>query len=291
MKKIFIIIINYHGEKDTQELLRSLNDVQKENFELEIIIVNNDYRRGGVDEVSDTIKIINNEKNLGFVKANNQGIAYAMEHGADGICLLNNDTTVSPDFLTELLKAAAENKTVGIISPKIYFYPGREFHHDKYQDQERGRVLWYAGGVFDLDNVYGTHRGVDEVDHGQYDKMQETDFATGCGMFIKKEVIEKIGKLDERYFAYLEDVDYCMRAKRAGFKIMYVPRAVIWHKNASSSGGPGSKLHFFLQERNRLIFGLKYAAPIVKLHLLLKLIRYLFSGNYKIALSAIKRLI
>lgn len=294
MKKIFIIIVNYHGEKDTQELLESLDNIQRNDYELKIIIVDNSPDGHKSDFCSDRAMPCHYKKNInnvGFAKANNQGIKYALENGADYVCLLNNDTTVSSDFLTELIKIAESDKHVGIISPKIYFFAGREFHKERYKPEEMGKVIWYAGGILDWDNIYGSHRGVDEIDKGQYDTTQETDFATGCCFFIKKEVVEKIGLLDEKYFAYLEDVDYCVRAKKAGYKIYYQPQAVIWHKNASSSGGPGSKLHFFLQERNRLIFGLKYATPNVRLHLLLKLLHFLFSNNYKIALSAIKRLI
>lgn len=296
MKKIFIIIVNYHGEKDTRELLESLKNVYHVDFEFEVVVINNDFRRGGeYREGRETLpyglKIINNEKNVGFAKANNQGIEYAMKNNADYICLLNNDTIVDPCFITELMKTAENNPHAGIISPKIYFYAGHEFHRERYQEEDRGKVIWYAGGVFDWKNVYGSHRGVDEIDAGQYDKLQVTDFATGCCFFIKQEVVMKIGRLDEKYFAYLEDVDYCVRAKRFGYEIYYQPQAVIWHKNASSSGGPGSKLHFFLQERNRLIFGFRYGAVRTKIHLFLKLMQYLFSSNYKIALSAIKNMI
>lgn len=292
MKKIFIIVVNYNGEADTKACFKSLELVGTKDLNFSVILIDNGSQSFHSDRLNyaGEIHLIKNHKNLGFVKANNQGIKYAMKHGADYVCLLNNDTIVHPDFLAELLKAAEKNNAIGLISPKIYFSAGREFHKSRYKPDELGKVIWYAGGILDWDNVYGSHRGVDEVDHEQYETSEETDFATGCCFLIKKEVIEKIGLLDENYFAYLEDVDYCVRAKKAGYKIFYEPKAVIWHKNASSSGGPGSKLHFFLQERNRLIFGLRYAAPYVKLHLLLKLFRYLFSRNYKIALSAIKRL-
>ncbi len=311
MTKIAIIIVNYNGEKDTKELLESLKSIKKVDFELDVIIVNNDFRRGGFflpaiatrrrwqagnpphgEGQKKTppyeIKIINNETNVGFARACNQGIQYSLKNGSDYICLLNNDTVVKPDFLINLLNIFQIEKDCGIVSPKIYFYPGQEFHKSRYIKENLGKVIWYAGGIFDWDNIYGSHRGVDEVDTGQYNKVQTTDYATGCCMFIKRKVIEKIGMLDEKYFAYLEDVDCCVRAKKAGYEIYYQPHAVIWHKNASSSGGPGSKLHYFLQERNRIYFGLKYASLKTKIHLLINAIQFLFSSNYKIALSLIK---
>lgn len=289
MNKIGIVIVDYNGKKDTEELLQSLVKADMRNFDVKVVVVNN-----GVDDLSSltTIyrgveKIINNQKNVGFARANNQGIKYLLDVGAEFICLLNNDTIVKDNFLSALVGTFAGEK-VGIVCPKIYFYPGCEFHKKRYAEDERGKVIWYAGGEIDWDNVYCRHRGVDEMDRGQFDQTEETDFATGCAMMIKREILEKIGSLDEKYFAYLEDVDFCWRAREARYKIIYCPKSIIWHKNASSSGGPGSPLHYFLQERNRLYFGFKYASFKIKLHLLQKMFSFLFSSNYKIVFSLMK---
>lgn len=98
-------------------------------------------------------------------------------------------------------------------------------------------------------------------------------------MLISRDLIEHIGLLDEKYFLYYEDVDYSIRAIKAGFKIYYLPKAHIWHKNASSSGKPGSKLHIYYQERNRLYFGFKYASIKTKKSLIFDSLRILFKGN------------
>lgn len=291
MKKTAIIIVNYNGEKDTNELLDSLEKIKTDGNSLEIYIIDNASTKNiDYSERTFTCHYQKNSKNLGFASANNQGIKLALKNGADFICLLNNDTIVDPNFLQNSIPSFEDGK-IGIASPKIYFYPGREFHKERYKDEDKGKVIWYAGGLIDWENIYCSHRGVDEVDSGQYDQESETDFATGCCMFIKKDVIEKIGFLDEEYFAYFEDVDFCQRAKKAGYKIMYEPYSVIWHKNASSSGGSGSRLQFFLQERNRLLFGFKYAKMKVKFHLLAKFFTFLFSKNYKISLSLVKNLL
>lgn len=292
MKKIGIVIVNYNGEKDTNELLDSLEKIKSNGFFVEIYIIDN----GSTANIncSDRPMVCHyqkNKNNLGFVVANNQGIKLALQNGADYVCLLNNDTTIHPDFLQKLIFSFEKDEKVGVACPKIYFYPGHEFHKDRYSESEKGKIIWYAGGLIDWKNIYCSHRGVDEVDKGQYDKETETDFATGCCMLIKKEVFEKIGFFAEEYFAYFEDVDFCIRAKKSGYEIKYVPQSAIWHKNASSSGGPGSKLHFFLQERNRIYFGIKYASLKVKKHLFIKAIKFLFSKNYKIPLSLIKMFI
>ena len=131
-----------------------------------------------------------------------------------------------------------------------------------------GKVLWYAGGINDWANSMIFHRGVDEVDHGQYDQYGATDSITGCLLCFDKKVWETVGAWDESYFLYFEDADFCERAKRAGFKLTYNPRLVIWHKVSQSTGGSGSGLHWKHQTKNRIKFGLKYAPWKTKLYLL-----------------------
>lgn len=137
---------------------------------------------------------------MGFGGGHNVGIKYAIENGADYILTLNNDTTVEVSFIDKLLNIIDSDEKIGIVVPKIYFAPGFEFHKNKYKDQDLGRVFWYAGGNMDWDNVIGYHRGVDEVDKGQYDQIEQTEIATGCCMLIKKEILEKVGLFDKKYF-------------------------------------------------------------------------------------------
>jgi len=118
----------------------------------------------------------------------------------------------------------------------------------------------------------GFHRGVDEIDTGQYlpenSNQLESDFATGCCVLIRRELIETIGFMNDSYFLYWEDVDYSLRAQKAGFKIKLEPKAVIWHKNAGSSEGAGSRLQQYYQTRNRFAIGFKYGTARTKLSIL-----------------------
>jgi hypothetical protein len=221
------------------------------------------------------------KENKGFSGGNNVGIKLALESGNDYILLLNNDTLVKPDFLEELTKTAKSGNKIGIVGPKIYFAPGFEFHKERYKKNERGSVFWYAGGEIDWENMYASHRGVDEVDIGQYDNKGKTDFVSGCCMLVKREVFEEIGCLDDQLYLYLEDLDFCLRAKEAGYKIIYEPRSEIWHKNASSSDKPGSRLHQYYQTRNRLILGMRYAPLRTKLALLRESVRLLKKGGIR----------
>ena len=165
------------------------------------------------------------------------------------------------------------------MAPRFIFAPGFEFHKDRYKKEERGKVIWFAGGMIDWKNIHGHHRGVDEVDHGQYDRIWEADFITGCCLAARRQVFEKIGLLDRRYFLYYEDLDFCQRAKRAGFKILYIPAAFLWHQNAGSAEGSGSNLQDYYISRNRLLFGLRYAPLRTKLALARESLVNLFSGR------------
>jgi GT2 family glycosyltransferase len=283
MKKIFVSILNFNGEKDTIECLRSLSNLRRSSFELRIIVIDNASSRRIILDKDLTskidIKLIKNQTNLGFSGGHNIAIKYALENGADYILILNNDTYVDKDFLTNLLKVGESDDSVGILVPKIYFAPGFEFHKNRYAKKEIGKVLWYAGGEIDWANIIGHHRGVDEVDRGQFDKIQETELATGCCMLIKRKVFEKVGNFDDKYFLYYEDTNLTMRAEKNNFRIIYVPESVIWHKNAESSGGSGSTLQDYYITRNRLLFGFRFAPIGSKLALLRESMRLLFSGR------------
>ncbi|HEX7542691.1 MAG TPA: glycosyltransferase family 2 protein, partial [Patescibacteria group bacterium] len=208
--------------------------------------------------------ILKSLPNKGYAYGINMGTKYFLKKGFDKFCAINNDVFFDKNFANEAEKGFEK---ADIFGGKIYYAPGYEYHK-KYQKKDIGKILWYAGGVNDWKNVFTSHRGVDEVDNRQYEKFEETDFITGCMLFFNKKVIDQIGFWDEKYFLYYEDADYCERAKRSGFKLFYNPKIIIWHKNAQSTGGPGSLLHQKYQRKNRLIFGLKYAPFRTKLHLI-----------------------
>ncbi len=279
MTRIAVIIVNWNGKKDTIDCLASLGKLKTQSSKLKTYVVDNGSTDGSVEAIrkgfSDVV-ILETGKNLGFTGGNNIGIRQALLGGADFVWLLNNDTTVDQSALTELI-AAFEDPNVGIGGSKIYFAPGREYHRDWYKQKDRGHVFWYAGGQIDWNNMYASHRGVDEVDHGQYDRTQETPFVTGCSMMVRKEVFDKVGYLDEKFFAYLEDLNFCLRAKQSGYKLLYVPKSVVWHNNAGSSS-VGSSTHQYYMTRNRLFVGLRYAPLRTKFALVREAVRAVIAG-------------
>ncbi len=262
--KTAIVILNYKGLDHTLDCLKSIRSLNKNNYGMEIIVVDNNSLDNSCKALSKLkdIHLIENPANLGYSGGNNAGIRYALKRNADSVLILNNDTTVDQNLIINLV---GDLKSADIISPKIYFSAGFEFHKNRYRSTDPGKVIWYAGGTIDWENIIGKHIGVDEVDNSQFENGREIDFATGACMLVKREVFGKIGLFDEKYFLYLEDLDFCIRAKKAGFKIIYSPKAIIWHKNAQSAQGSGSNLQDYFITRNRLLFAFKFARLRTKL--------------------------
>lgn len=279
-----VIILSFNGRDSTLECIESVKKAKKGNIKLRIVVVENASSDDSLQALQKVkgIDLIVNYKNLGFSGGMNRGIEYALKHDASHIILLNNDTYIDENLLINIIKAS---KNADIISPKIYFSAGHEFHKERYKKADLGRVIWYSGGKIDWENILGIHIGVNKVDNtGQFDKPKEITFATGCCMLIKREVLEKIGPLDEKYFLYLEDMDFCYRAHKAGFKILFDPQSILWHKNASAAGGPGSRLQEYYFSRNRLLFAFKHASFRTKAAVLRQALRDILNSVRRQAL-------
>ncbi|MBI3984703.1 MAG: glycosyltransferase family 2 protein [Candidatus Levybacteria bacterium] len=280
MPKVFISLITFNDDNSTKECLDSLERLKKTDFDLSVVVIDNASSKEfkiAREYKNFDLKIIRSSKNLGFSGGQNLGIKYALENACDFILILNNDVVVDENLVIELLNAL-DDKRIGIVSPKIYFAKGFEYHKERYSENEKGKVFWYAGAEIDWGNVIGRHIGVDEVDKGQFDRSEETEVATGCCMLLKREVLEAAGIFDEKFFLYYEDADLSQRVKKKGFQIYYVPKAVLWHKNAAATG-TGSPLQDYYITRNRLLFGFRYAALRVKLALIRESIRLLLLGR------------
>lgn len=280
MKKVAIVVIHFADQKLTDGCLSSIEKLNRNNCDPTTIVVNNNPK----DNVS-SLKakfpgfiFLETGVNLGFTGGNNFGVKEAFKRKADYFLFVNNDTVLDKDLLVNLVISMEKNPAIGILGPKIYFASGHEFHKDRYKKDERGKVIWYAGGIIDWQNVLLSHRGVDEVDSGQFSESKPTDFVSGCGMMVRREVFAKIGLFDDRYFLYLEDADFCQRAKLAGFKTFFEPRGFLYHINAASSG-VGGGLHDYFFSRNRLLFGFRYASLRTKLALAREGLRLLLFGR------------
>ncbi len=262
MKSIAVVILNWKQPQLTCDTINSLLNAKEKGFKFQIILVDNASPDNSLSKFkkkysqNSKITIIANKSNLGYAGGNNSGIKHALKKKFDLIVLLNNDVLVKDDFLINLTK---ESSKFDILTPKIYFAPGFEYYKNRYQPKEKGKVIWAVGGQIDWNNIYCSNIGIDQVDNGQFNQINDQiDFASGCCLMVKRKVFQKIGLLNEKYFMYLEDVDFCQQAKRNNFKIAYVPKSVIWHINSGSTSGPGNLQNYFLT-RNRIYFARKFA--------------------------------
>jgi len=190
------------------------------------------------------LRIILNDTNAGYSDANNVAIRYACKAlSPDYILLLNNDTVVEKRFLSELVSVAETDDTIGMVGPKIYYY---DFNG-------RRDVISFAGGTFDMRTGLPIFFNLPEIDCGQYDVVKSVDQLSGSCLLARRELLEKVGLLSTDYFLYWEDTDWCFRARRFGFKLVYVPRAVVWHKVSASARKMGYEQVYYFT-RGRFLF-------------------------------------
>lgn len=241
---IGIVIVNYNGEKYQNDALKTIYESDYKNFEM--IIVDSASKDNSIElakEKYPDIHYLLQDENVGVAKGNNIGMRFAIEElHTDYVLLLNNDIELDKHLLGTLIKAADEST---ITVPKIYYYEP----HD---------MVWFAGGEMLWNRGEARHTGNFVTDKGQFDGEKIIGYAPTCCMLIHRSVIEKIGYEDETLFMYFDDTDLCVRINDAGFKIKYVPSAIMWHKVSSSGGGMDSKVYVYYNFRNKFYFMEKY---------------------------------
>lgn len=282
---VAIIILTTNAREMTKEQLLDIARLKVKDINCECIVVDNGSPDGTEEALKDyklpnmNYKFIQSGANLGFAGGNNVGIKDALKRKFDFVILMNNDLILPVDIVSKMVSFMADNSDVGVMSPKMYFAKGFEFHKDRYNENELGNVLWYAGGNLDWDNIYSPHRGVDEVDNGQYEKTEDTEVANGACVIIRDSVFNKVGLLDDSFFLYWEDADFSQKAKRAGFKVKYYPGTCMWHKVSASTGGSGSPTNDYFLTRNRYYFAMRYAKLRTKFAVFRDTIRLIFIGR------------
>lgn len=244
VSKVGIVIVNYNGEKFQNECIKSLKEMEYQDFD--IIVVDSGSTDNSIKKLREAypeVHILAQKDNVGVAVGNNIGIEYSINMcNNEYILLMNNDVELDKKMLSTMLKYAGE-KTV--VVPKIYYYNPAD-------------TLWFAGGKMDWKEATGKHIGLGEKDFGQYDELKVIDYAPTCCMLIHKSVFENIGNIDEKTFMYFDDTDLCVRMIDAGIKIKYIPNAIMWHKVSSSSGGEKSKYFVYYNTRNHFYFMKKY---------------------------------
>jgi GT2 family glycosyltransferase len=291
---VYCIVLNLNGRTLLCETLDSVHLMTYPNFKA--IVVDNGSIDGSQDAVRTQypwVELIENGKNLGFGGGNDVGMKYALEQGAEWIFLLNNDIAVDPELLSEMMNMVMVEDCIGAASPKIYYY-------------SEPNKIWYAGGTINFWTGIVAHKGLRQIDAGQFDKTEETGFVNGCAFLVKREALEKVILNDiehQRDFfdfvyhpIYAEDVDLSERIRRAGYKLMFVPKGKLWHKVSAFSGGGLTPFKTRLKVKHNFIFFKRYARwyhwitiPFcITAMTTLFVIKELFKGNFSIILALVQ---
>jgi GT2 family glycosyltransferase len=228
----YAVVLNWNGREDTLRCLESLTRVQHAG--LGVVCVDNgssDGSQAAIRERFPSVVLIEAGSNLGYSAGNNLGIRYALEHEARWIALVNNDATVATDVIEGFEQAASVCPRAGILAGKVYF-------------ADRPDTIWFAGQrVRELLGYSGRPRGYGRRDGPRYQKVTRTGRAVGALMAVSREAINAVGLLDEELFAYVEDVDWALRVRRAGLEVLFAPRAHAWHRVSASTGGERASTH------------------------------------------------
>lgn len=237
---VAVVLVNYNGASDTINCIKSLSNVPE--IEFETIVVDNHSTDDSfsilkMEQKNYDFTLLESKDNKGFSAGNNIGIKYAQERNADYFLLLNNDTVVEPDFMKHLLEGFVVDKKCGLTTGRILYHSLPD-------------TIWYAGGAM--------NRKTGRTEHFSYGEKvtiseltpQTVTFASGCCMCLSKALVDKVGMLNEDFFLYEEDAEYCYRIIDAGFSMIYVPSAVIYHK-VSASTGQGSPMSQYYTIRNK----------------------------------------
>lgn len=282
LPELSIITVNYNGFADTVQLIESIQTHLAIPYEL--IVVDNGSMADEADMLKHqfpNIKVIRSDRNLGFAGGNNLGIEHAT---ADFLLFINNDTYVKDNSFIHLVERMKKEPTLGGISPKILF-----------ADQEK--LIQYAGYT-PLSPVTLRNRliGFKEKDTGQHDHPISTPYLHGAAMLVRKDAIDKAGRMPEIYFLYYEELDWSLQLRRAGYRLEYNPSAVVYHKE-SSSVGQESPLKAFYMTRNRLLFAKRNLSPFysilsiayqISLALPKRVFNCLLKGNSVLAVAMMK---
>jgi GT2 family glycosyltransferase len=240
LPRVAVVILNWRRPELTAAGLASL--ARSDYPAWSAIVVDNGSEDDSVAIVRERFPdatIIENGQNLGFAAGNNLGIAYALAAGFDYVLLLNDDAEVATDLLRILVEVAEGDPQIGMVGPKILY-------------ADPPNVIWSAGGAV---SKLGEprHLRVDEVDTGDDDAVVDVDYATGCAILVRRQVVEQVGALEERFYMYFEETEWCARARQAGYRVVYAPRARVWHK-ITPKARSASPFYHYLMTRNRLLY-------------------------------------
>lgn len=245
---VITVILNTNRRDDTLACLASL--AKSSYAHHRIIVLDNASTDGSVAAIHAAfpeVQVVSLSANLGYAGNNNVGIVEAMAQEAAWVFVLNEDTILAPDCLAEMVRIGESDPRIGIVGPMVY-------HYDEPQ------VIQSAGGALSA-NWESCHIAQNEPDTGQFSQPRDVDWISGCAIMVRTAVIEQVGALDERFFYYWEETEWCLRASRAGWRICHVPASKLWHKGVQRHYHPGPNVTYY-STRNRFLMMSKHRAPL-----------------------------
>lgn len=271
---VHFVIINWNQPELTLACLESLSELDYPNFR--IVLVDNgstDNSVALIRQAYPNVILIETGENLGYSAGNNVGIRYAMEHEAEYVFLLNNDTVIDKNMLSRMVAIGEADSNTGMIGPTIYYFDPPD-------------MLWSAVNSIDWVRGQIIRHGLNETWPQATDDTppQQVDYVDSCAILVKREVIEKIGLLDEAFFINFDDADWNIRARQIGFEIIHVPAARVWHK-VSAAMGQASPATTYYMTRNSLLFFWKHNRGIIRLeaamYIFVRTIRSVLAWTFK----------
>ncbi len=224
MKSVMIVVLAWNHVDDTVECLYSMAKSDYPNLRLALVDnASTDNTLEIVKRDFPQVEIIQSKENLGVSGGYNLGMKYAVQQGVDYILIANNDISVDSSMIRNLVTAMDQNEQIGIGMPKIYHY---------YQDRSR---LWCTGAYWRRFPPTVKMMGVNARDALKYDVAREIEFAPSCVLLLRTKMVIQVGYFDTGYFFYNDDWDYCVRARHSGYKIHFIPSAMMWHKVSVST--------------------------------------------------------
>jgi GT2 family glycosyltransferase len=243
---VAVVILNRNRRDDTLACIASVKASTFANFL--ILLLDNasdDGTPAAVREHAPDVTVIETGGNLGYAAGNNIGLNWAREHRFEYAFLLNEDTIVAPDCIERLVETAEANLAAAFLGPLVYHF-------------SEPNVIQSAGGVVTGDwRVY--HRGQNQQNRGAFIAVDQVDWVTGCSILISVRSLDRVGLMDPSFFIYSEEVEWCLRARKAGFIGLFVPSARIWHKGVQRDYNPSPRV-VYLSTRNHLLMLKKHKA-------------------------------
>lgn len=260
--KLSIIIVSWNVREDLIRCLRSVEENQPSG-EFETIIIDNGSTDGTVEAVKRSfpeVVVLTNSENCGFAAANNQGIEIAK---GQYILLLNPDTIVHSNSIDQLIDFMDNNLDIGVCGPKLLNADGTT--QGSVRQFPTFRAALYRHTIFKVLLIFRKQQHRYMMRHFSYDRQMDVDQVTGAAFMTRKSIVDQIGAMDEQFFMYYEEVDFCYRVNKAGYRIVFTPTAAITHFGGQSSGQipienrmmlVKSMLMFFRKHRGRFVTGL-----------------------------------